>query len=715
MNPATELRKASQLQRQGRAAEAVPLYRAVLARYPQHEDANLGLLGGLEGLEAWDELEVVARGMTEAMPRFLPAWLVLARVLLVRNQDALAVCQRCVQLAPRNPGAQDYLGIACRRVGLLEQAAAALQASLQLRPGHLSTQANLANVWRELGRWPEALRLYEAVLQVEPGKLDVAQAPRFAEAHNALGAVLQAMNRLPEAEVAFRTAVALQPDMPDAVANLVLVLHNLGKLQEMRGHLGRAVALAPASSRVRLIELVAALPKVLCDSQEGLDSLARFDAGLAAYADWRAAALRDASLRQDTLASLPFYLAYRPGNHRDRLARFADVTSQGRRWARAPGAPAARRPGGAISLGIVSAHIRRHSVWDIVLKGLIQHLDRDAFELTIYHLGPLEDEETRFARSAAAQWRDAASLTGHQGWADLIAADGQDALYYPEIGMHPGCYELAQQRLAPLQAAGWGHPVTTGIAAMDLFFSGELIEPPDGQDHYRETLVRLPGTGCCTTAFEGAAAPSPALAEALAASPGPSFLIAQSVVKFDPEFDTLLPEIAWRVGPCRFLIPVADAMQEPAQLLAARLSQAFAHAGLDAARHLAFLPWLGEAEFRHALQACTVFLDCPAFSGYTTAWKALREGIPVVTWEGPFMRQRLAAGLLRKTGLHELVATSPGEYVDKAVALATEPGPDRQARRARIAGAAPLADQDVSVVRAFELELRQRLAPAAQR
>jgi predicted O-linked N-acetylglucosamine transferase (SPINDLY family) len=678
--------------------------------------------------------------MTQAMPRFLPAWLVLARVLLVRNKDALAACQRCVQLDPRHPGAQDYLGIACRRAGQLEQAAAALQASLRLRPQHPSTQANLANVWREMGRWPEALRLYEAVLQAEPGKLDVAhnhclalsdlghhaeaearlrqiltRAPRFAEAHNALGAVLQAMNRLPEAEAAFRTAVALQPDMPDAVSNLVLALHKLGKLEEMRKHLGRAVALAPDNSRFRLTELVAALPKVARDSQEALASLARFDAELSAYADWRAAALRDASLRQDTLANLPFYLAYRQGNHRDRLARFADVTAQGRRWARAPATPATPRTGSTIRLGIVSAHIRRHSVWDIVLKGLIQHLDRDSFELTIYHLGQQEDDETRFAQSAVAHWRDAASLTGHQGWADLIAADGPDILYYPEIGMHPGCFELAQQRLAPLQAAGWGHPVTTGIAAMDVYFSGELIEPPDGQDHYREALVRLPGTGCCTTAFDVAAAPSPALDSALATNPGPSFLIAQSVVKFDPEYDALLAEIARRVGPCRFLIPVADDMQEPAQLLAARLSQAFERAGLDAAQYLVFLPWLGEAEFQQALRVCTVFLDCPAFSGYTTAWKAVREGIPVVTWEGPFMRQRLAAGLLRKTGLHELVATSLGDYVDKAVALATEPGPDRQARMAQIASAAPLADQDVTVVRAFERELRQRLTLAAQR
>ena len=158
---------------------------------------------------------------------------------------------------------------------------------------------------------------------------------------------------------------------------------------------------------------------------------------------------------------------------------------------------------------IVSAHIRRHSVWDIVLKGLVQHLDPAAFQLTIYHLGHIEDGETQFAKAAANQWRDASALEASTGWAALIASDQQDVLYYPELGMDPTVYMLAQQRLAPLQSVGWGHPITTGITSIDLFFSGELLEPADAQQHYREQLIRLPGTGCCTTAFDVQALPCP--------------------------------------------------------------------------------------------------------------------------------------------------------------------------------------------------------------
>ena len=33
---------------------------------------------------------------------------------------------------------------------------------------------------------------------------------------------------------------------------------------------------------------------------------------------------------------------------------------------------------------------------------------------------------------------------------------------------------------------------------IDLYLSGELIEGPQAEQHYREKLVRLPGTGVCT-------------------------------------------------------------------------------------------------------------------------------------------------------------------------------------------------------------------------
>jgi len=73
-----------------------------------------------------------------------------------------------------------------------------------------------------------------------------------------------------------------------------------------------------------------------------------------------------------------------------------------------------------------------------------------------------------------------------------------------------------------------------------------------------------------------------------------------------------------------------------------------------------------QAEFAGFLDDMDILLDCAAFSGYTTAWAAVHRGLPIVTLEGEFLRQRLAAGLLRQIGLTEGIATSREQYTEIA-------------------------------------------------
>ena len=76
------------------------------------------------------------------------------------------------------------------------------------------------------------------------------------------------------------------------------------------------------------------------------------------------------------------------------------------------------------------------------------------------------------------------------------------------------------------------------------------------------------------------------------------------------------------------------------------------------------------------------------------------------------MRRRLAAGLLRKIGITDTIATSAEDYVAVAARLAEEcRDPNRrQTRRHALKTAALRADQDVGVVRAFEQNVIEALA-----
>lgn len=175
----------------------------------------------------------------------------------------------------------------------------------------------------------------------------------------------------------------------------------------------------------------------------------------------------------------PFYLAYRENDNTELLRRYGRLCARiMAAWLdRRSGPPAAARDhADVISVGVVSAHFRDHSVWNAVVKGWFQRLDRARFALHAFHLGTTSDQETLLARSRASRFEEGPRSMDQ--WVDTITAQRPDVLIYPEIGMDAMTVRLAAMRLAPVQIAPWGHPETTGLPTIDYFLSAEDMEAP---------------------------------------------------------------------------------------------------------------------------------------------------------------------------------------------------------------------------------------------
>jgi predicted O-linked N-acetylglucosamine transferase (SPINDLY family) len=130
-----------------------------------------------------------------------------------------------------------------------------------------------------------------------------------------------------------------------------------------------------------------------------------------------------------------------------------------------------------------------------LFQSLIEGVPRERFRCTLFHCDDRRDGITEALARSADEY-----LGGERSardWAELIAASGMDALVYVDIGMHPIPQFLSAYRLAPLQCALWGHPVTTGSRHIDLFLSADAMEPDDGERNYSERLIRLPRLGTC--------------------------------------------------------------------------------------------------------------------------------------------------------------------------------------------------------------------------
>jgi CRISPR-associated protein Csy1 len=253
-------------------------------------------------------------------------------------------------------------------------------------------------------------------------------------------------------------------------------------------------------------------------------------------------------------------------------------------------------------------------------------------------------------------------------------------------------------RLAPVQCAGWGHPVTTGQAAIDHFLTCGEMEPPEAQSHYTENLVALPGIG---TRYERPAAPR-ATSRAAAGLPpsGHLYLCPQSLFKIHPDNDALFARVL-AADPTGRLVFFRDHDDPITEHFRQRLCGVLASQGIDGAARTLFLPRVGHGEYLQVNALCDVMLDTLHWSGGNTSLDALASGLPLVTLPGRFMRGRQSYAMLRLAGLDDLVAKDADDYVRIAVRLATDRA-WREAVAARLRDAVPRLFDDRAPIAALE-------------
>ena len=170
--------------------------------------------------------------------------------------------------------------------------------------------------------------------------------------------------------------------------------------------------------------------------------------------------------------------------------------------------------------------------------------------------------------------------------------------------------------------------------------------------------------------------------------------------KYAPQHDGIFAEIASRLGRCRFVF-FNYRIGGLSERLRGRLAVAFARRRLDIDEFVSFIPWLERSEFFGLMQRADVLLDAIGFSGFNTAMQAVECGLPIVTREGRFLRGRLASGILKRMGLHELVMDSEENYIALAVRLCRD-GKYRARTRERIEAGRHLLFEDAAPIRALE-------------
>ena len=614
---------------------------------------------------------------------------------LHRYDDALETCRRTLAVMPSAPKILSARGDVLRELKRYDEALASYDLALAVEPADTDALCGRSDALLSLGRREEALECCERALRIEPS---------LPEAINHRGNVLRALSRDDEALSSYGEALRINPNFPEAHYNFAALLNMQGWREQAVAHFERALSLKPDFAEAHFGLCVAELAIVYRDETEIARRRAAYEARLRTLID----AVEHGRVAGDLATGLgstaPFFLAYQGRSDRELHRLYGSLACRIVRD-RYPPAPlsAPAGPGEPIRVGIVSDYFRHHSAWKMRIKGWLKQLDRNRFRIFGYHTGNERDGATDLAASLCERFVE--GLDSIEDCRGAIIADSPHVLLYPAIGMDGHSVLLAAQRLAPVQCCSWSHPVTTGLPTVDYFLSNELMEPPNGQEHYTEPLIRLPNLGVYYEPIEVKSIPVDRAQLGLRRTAS-VFWCAQSLFKYLPRYDGVFPRIARALGDSQFVFVPYRAGTAVTQVFQQRLRKAFAAFGLDPADHCVFLPRLDQARFVAASGQCDVFLDSIGWSGCNTTLESLAHDLPIVTLRGDLMRSRHAAAILERMGITDTITDTVDDFISTAVRLGRDV-PWRNEIKARIAANKHKIYRDRASIEALEEFLDQ--------
>jgi protein O-GlcNAc transferase len=625
----------------GRLEVAEQIYRQILAAEPAHAEA-LHLLGvvayqrGQHRMAVGLLAQAIAKHPTDA--RYHNN---LGQAYRALGNDAAAIAcyRRAVELMPDYAVAHNNLGSLLRAAGSWDEAVACYRRALEINPDYAEAWNNLANAQHEQQQLDAAAAAYRRALEINPalaqthcnlglvlllqGEADAAAdccrralevRPDLAEAHFGLGNALRALDQTDEAVRSYRRALELRPDYAAAQTNLAGTWKDQGLLAEALAGYRRVVQLQPHNA--------------------------------AAHSD------------------LVYALYFSPDN--DGRA----ICAAHREWDARHGAPRRRcitahtndpAPERRLRVGYVSPDFRQHAQALFTLPLFAAH-DRAQVEIFAYADVPRPDAVTQQVRQLCDAWRDAVALDEQQ-LAELIRRDQIDVLVDLTMHMAGNRLPVFARKPAPVQVSWLAYPGTTGLATIDYRLTDRFLDPPGlHEEHYTETLIRLPDSFWCYAPLEAEVA----VGGLPAAQRG--YVTFGSLNNFCKMHAAVLRQwaaVLHGVPRSRLLLlaPAGSPRQRAQELLAGE--------GVDTDR-VTFVGERSRGEYLKLYQEIDIGLDPFPYNGHTTSLDALWMGVPVVSLVGATAVGRGGLSILTHVGLPELAAQNVEQYVHTAAALAAD-------------------------------------------
>lgn len=634
----------------GQFSEAIELLRRLVRHHPGHFPAHFMLGSALAKSGHYEEALAAYHSALQLQPQFAEAHLDIGTIHVSngRHGEALVAYDRAIAVRPDLAEAWAGRGNALLNLGRIQEAAAAYDRALDLAPKLASGWCGKGQVLLRSGRQRDAAAAFDTAIATEPG---------FAEAWIGRGTAALFLGQHDEASAAFDQAISCNPRLAGAWLGKGQVNYQLKRYEQASAAWEKALLLDADHP-----EVAAACLRVkmhLCD-------WADFETGCETVRS---------AVRNSRLVS-PLMLVAVPSTPIEQLRCARTwVTHHHSGTSRLSGRSECRNQG-RIRLAYLSADFHQHATSHL-FAGVLEHHDREAFEVTAISIGPDDGSEMRQrVVSAFDRFIDAKPL-GDAEIAAIIDRLEIDILVDLKGFTQDARTEVFARRPAPLQINYLGFPGTMGAEFIDYIVADRHVIPEGEAEAYQEKIIWMPESYQPNDRNRVIADETGS--RALHGLPGDAFVFCcfNDNYKITPDVFSAWMRIVGAVeGSVLWLF-------EDNPAAAGNLRAAAARHGIDPQR-LVFAGRRPPADHLARQRCADLFLDTLPYGAHTTASDALWACLPVITCRGQTFAGRVGASLLNAIRLPELVAETPEAYERLAIELAH----DRQrlaALRAKLA------------------------------
>ncbi|MCA0406432.1 MAG: tetratricopeptide repeat protein [Proteobacteria bacterium] len=581
--------------------------------------------------------------------------------------------KKLLRAYPHSSEVLGNLAVIVKKEGQLAAAEQLLQRAVRANPQNFSALTTLANIALDRKDYEEARKLNDTALKIEPN---------FPDAIVNDGVLLVRENKVTNAEDRFWRAMQLDPGNVSAKINLAncrrLRKENIEEsitmlkwaLTEEPDHPGIYAALAYAyQDTLQFVKALEAArraveldeqPEFLLVTANALVVLGEVEEAIEYYS-------RLLKLKPDyppIQGSYLFSLNYDPRKNPievfNEYKKVGRIIGEGKKKFDHSARP--KIEGRKIRIGYSSPDLYSHVV-TYFLDPILRNHDKKRFEVFAYANVAKPDTHTLYLKKYFDHWVDVVEMKDEE-MAQRILDDKIDILI--DLAGHTSGTRLGTlaMRPAPIQATYLGYGYTTGMDEIDYFIGDPNLTPEGCENVFSEEIIRLP---------------APVYAYNPPRIQIPDVQDAPVLKKGYITFGTMTRLVRLNDNMLRVWKRVLDGV--PGSKL--RLDQKPFEEDLTIERFYQRLERLGFAREQVEIVSSNphwdgyhefdISLDCWPHNTGTTIFDSLFSGVPVISKRDRPSVGCLSAMVLEPMGFGDWIANTEDEFVEKAVAMASNP------------------------------------------